>query len=113
MTSKKQQRRLVQSHLDLNPPHAEIRFSTRKATKLSNYKEDDDDMFNDEADMLTPNYHAVGPDENVAAIDAVLNHRLRETIGGAIGGAIGEAIGEALLYWLLFIQTYICIRKGK
>lgn len=91
----------MQSHLDLNPPHAEIRFSTRKATKLSNYKEDDDDMFNEEADMLTPNYHAVGPDENVPAIDAVLNHRLR------------EGIGEALLCWLVFIQTYICTRKGK
>lgn len=101
MSSKKQQRRLVQSHLDLNPHHAEIRFSTRKATKLSNYKEDDDDMFNEEADMLTPNYHAVGPDENVPAIDAVLNHRLR------------EGIGESLMYWLACIQTYTCVRKGQ
>lgn len=74
----------MQSHLDLNPPHAEIRFSTRKATKLSNYKEDDDDMFNEEADMLTPNYQAVGPDENLPAIDAVLNHRLRAGIGEAL-----------------------------
>ena len=41
-------------------------------------------MFNEEADMLTPNYHAVGPDENVPAIDAVLNHRLREGIGESI-----------------------------
>lgn len=41
-------------------------------------------MFNEEADMLTPNYQAVGPDENVPAIDAVLNHRLRAGIGEAL-----------------------------
>lgn len=34
----------------------------------------------DETDMLTPNYWAVGADENVPAIDAVLNHRLKEDI---------------------------------
>lgn len=78
--SKKQRRRLLQSAAGLTPPtHAEVRFSTRKAAKVSNYNEDDDDMFSeDEMDMMTPNYWAVGADENVPAIDAVLNHRLKD-----------------------------------
>lgn len=38
-------------------------------------------MFNEEADIMTPNHWPTGPDENVPAIDAVLNHRLRETDG--------------------------------
>lgn len=76
--SKKQRRHLLQSGASSIPTHAEVRFSTRKAAKISNYNEDDDDMFNeDEAEMLTPNYWAVGADENVPAIDAVLNHRLK------------------------------------
>ena len=48
---------------------------------MSNYNEDDDDMFNEEADIITPNHWPTGPDENVPAIDAVLNHRLKETVG--------------------------------
>lgn len=80
--SKKQRRRLLLSAAGLTPPtHAEVRFSTRKAAKVSNYNEDDDDMFSeDETDMMTPNYWAVGADENVPAIDAVLNHRLKDDI---------------------------------
>ena len=78
--SKKQQRRLLHSVLDSAPTHGEVRFSTRKAAKVSNYNEDDDDEFNDELETLTPNYWPTGPDENVPAIDAVLNHRLREDI---------------------------------
>ena len=38
-------------------------------------------MFNEEADIITPNHWPTGPDENVPAIDAVLNHRLKETVG--------------------------------
>lgn len=61
------------------PSNGEIRFSTRKAAKVSNYKEDDDDdMFEDESNMITDNYWANWPDENLPAIDAVLDHRLRE-----------------------------------
>jgi chromodomain-helicase-DNA-binding protein 1 len=45
---------------------------------VSTYNEDDDDIFNDEEDMLTPNYWPTGPDENLPAIDLVLDHRLRE-----------------------------------
>lgn len=45
---------------------------------MSNYNEDDDDMFDDEADMMPQTYWTTTAEENVPAIDAVLNHRLRE-----------------------------------
>ena len=38
-------------------------------------------MFDDEADMVPQGYWPTGPEENVPAIDAVLNHRLREDTG--------------------------------
>lgn len=80
--SKRQRRRLLQSAAGLTPPtHGEVRFSTRKAAKVSNYNEDNDDMFSeDETDMMTPNYWAAGAEENVPAIDAVLNHRLKDDL---------------------------------
>ena len=75
---KKAQRRLVQTAPNQVPAHAEVRFSTRNAAKVSNYNEDDDDeMFQEEEDT-TPNYWASAADVEVPAIDAVLNHRLRE-----------------------------------
>lgn len=78
-TSKKQRRRLVHAGSDSGPTHGEVRFSTRKAAKVSNYNEDDEDTFEEEdPDMLTPNYWTTVPDENIQAIDLVLNHRLRE-----------------------------------
>lgn len=76
--AKKNHRRSVQPTRDITPAHGEVRFSTRKAAKVSNYNEDDDDMFDDEADMVPQSYWTAGPEENVPAIDAVLNHRLRE-----------------------------------
>jgi chromodomain-helicase-DNA-binding protein 1 len=80
--TKKQRRRFLQSGGNLAPSHAELRFSTRKAGKVSNYNEDDgDDMF-DQADseMMTPNYWPVGQEDDRPAIDVVLNHRLRELV---------------------------------
>lgn len=77
LAAKKHQRRLLQPTRDITPAHGEVRFSTRKAAKVSNYNEDDDDMFDDEADTL-PQSWAAGMEENVPAIDVVLNHRLRE-----------------------------------
>ena len=74
---KKQQRRSLQPARDPTPAHGEVRFSTRKAAKVSNYNEDDDDMFDDEADLV-PQSAWAAPEEDVLAIDAVLNHRLRE-----------------------------------
>ena len=75
--AKKQQRRFQQSTRDNTPSHGEVRFSTRKSAKVSNYNEDDDDMFDDEADMI-PQAWAAGAEDDVPAIDVVLNHRLRE-----------------------------------
>ena len=61
------------------PTNGEIRFSTRKAAKVYNYAEDDDDdIFEDESNAVTDNYWAHWPDENLPAIDAILDHRLRE-----------------------------------
>ena len=43
---------------------------------MSNYNEDeDDDMFDDEADMVPQTSWVSAPQENSPAIDAVLNHR--------------------------------------
>lgn len=74
----KKHRRLLQPANHPSSSHGEVRFSTRKAAKVSTYNEDDDDIFNDDEDMLTPNYWPTGPDENLPAIDVVLDHRLRE-----------------------------------
>lgn len=38
-------------------------------------------MFDDEEEILTPAYWATGQDENIPAIDAILNHRLRDDTG--------------------------------
>ncbi|KAL6243123.1 ATP-dependent DNA helicase Hrp3 [Rhinocladiella similis] len=79
--TKKQRRRLLQSADSLTPAHAEIRFSTRRAAKVSSYNEDeDDDMFDEnDVDTMTPNYW-VSEQDNSPAIDAVLNHRLKADV---------------------------------
>ena len=89
----KKQRRHLQASASSIPTYAEIRFSTRKAAKVSNYNEDDDDeMFiEDEPENLTPNYWAAGGDDDVPAIDAVLNHRLRDGISESSGDSVLEA----------------------
>lgn len=82
LTAKKQQRRLLQSALDPSPSHAELRFSTRRAARVSNYNEDDDDEFNEEDDdELHPDNQAANPNVNTPMIDIILNHRLREGVG--------------------------------
>lgn len=80
--SKKQRRRLLQSAESLTPQHAEIRFSTRRAAKVSTYNEDeDDDMFEeDDPEILTPNYWVNGQEDTSPAIDIVLNHRLKADV---------------------------------
>ena len=76
LAAKRQHRRPAPSARDITPSHAELRFSTRKAGKVSNYNEDeDDDMFDDEADMMPQTSWVSNPQENLPAIDAVLNHR--------------------------------------
>ncbi|EHY56160.1 Chromodomain helicase hrp3 [Exophiala dermatitidis] len=80
--TKKQRRRLLQSAESLTPAHAEVRFSTRRAARVSNYNEDDDDdMFEeDDPDTMTPNYWVTGQEDNSPAIDMILNHRLRADV---------------------------------
>lgn len=82
--TKKQRRHQLQVAAGLAPPsHAEVRFSGRATRRVTNYnEEEDDDMFDeDESEMMTPNYWAVGADDNTPAIDTILKHRRKETIG--------------------------------
>ncbi|KAI4276736.1 MAG: hypothetical protein L6R38_005581 [Xanthoria sp. 2 TBL-2021] len=75
-TNKRTQRRLLQAAVAKPTMHPDVRFSTRQAAKVSNYNEDDDDMFNDEDDMQ---YEWVdAPDGNIPQVDIILQHRLRE-----------------------------------
>lgn len=64
----------------VEPSLTEVRFSTRNASKVSNYNEDEDDeIFQEEADDLAPNYWAGGYEEDTRpAVDVVLNHRLKD-----------------------------------
>ncbi|KAJ9664235.1 ATP-dependent DNA helicase Hrp3 [Neophaeococcomyces mojaviensis] len=79
--TKKQKRRFLESANGLSPAHAEVRFSTRRANKVSNYNEDDEDPFEEEdSEMLTPNNWMNAPEDNTPAIDIVLNHRLKADI---------------------------------
>ncbi|KAK2767760.1 hypothetical protein FQN54_003919 [Arachnomyces sp. PD_36] len=75
---KAKRRRLMQSGSSVEPLHGEIRFSTRRAARVSNYNEDegDDDIFEDDSAQYQAEYYAQ-PDENIPAIDSVLNHRLK------------------------------------
>ena len=45
-------------------------------------------MFDDEADMVPQEYWAAGPEETVPAIDAVLNHRLRNDTSQRFDGEV-------------------------
>ncbi|KAL8975191.1 MAG: hypothetical protein Q9197_000583 [Variospora fuerteventurae] len=73
---KKTPRRLVQSAATKTSPQADVRFApTRQAAKVSNYNEDDNDMFDSEEDMQ---YEWVdAPNGNTPQVDMILNHRLR------------------------------------
>ena len=103
-TSKKQRRHLIQGGSDSGPVHGEVRFSTRKAAKVSNYNEDDEDMFEeDDAEMLTPNYWTTTADENIAAIDAILNHRIRQDIGIIFSPKICECSNSLQIRTLIIL----------
>ncbi|KAL8948551.1 MAG: hypothetical protein Q9222_005273 [Ikaeria aurantiellina] len=73
--TKKNRRRLIQGGAAQLPLHADVRFSTRQAAKVSNYNEDDEDMFDEEEvgyDWVTPE------DGSIPQVDVILKHRLRE-----------------------------------
>lgn len=63
------------------PQLGEVRFSTRRAAKVTNYDDDQDLGISDEdeSDTGTPDYYYV--EDNSPAIDVILNHRLKEGIG--------------------------------
>lgn len=65
------------------PQLSEVRFSTRRAAKVANYNEDDGYGLSEEDDTenLTPNYYYAYEEDNSPAIDAILNHRLKEGAG--------------------------------
>lgn len=58
---------------------AEIRFSTRRAAKVTNYNENDEDPFSEEdTENMTPNYWITAAGDESPAIDQVVNHRMKE-----------------------------------
>lgn len=83
---RKKQRRLLNASGRDTPTHGEVRFSTRRAAKVSNYNEDEEHGFSEEDDSEnhTPNYWAGGAEEYASAIDLVLNHRVVEGKGPII-----------------------------
>ncbi|ODM21846.1 hypothetical protein SI65_02690 [Aspergillus cristatus] len=81
--SKTKRRRLLQAASSNDPPHGEVRFSTRNASKVSNYREDDDEsMFEDDPEDVMENYwvNDTVEEDNRPAVDVVLNHRLKEGV---------------------------------
>ncbi|KAF2162356.1 hypothetical protein M409DRAFT_69242 [Zasmidium cellare ATCC 36951] len=79
------------------PQLSEVRFSTRRAAKVTNYNEEEDLGLSDEEDTenMTPNYWTY-TEENTAAIDQVLNHRLKE---GADPSDPGKQDYEFYIKW--------------
>uniref|UniRef100_A0A093VCX1 Chromodomain helicase hrp3 n=1 Tax=Talaromyces marneffei PM1 TaxID=1077442 RepID=A0A093VCX1_TALMA len=59
---------------------AEVRFSSRNATKVANYNEDSDDMFEEDEENLTPNDASTAQYYNGPGIDFVLDHRLKDGV---------------------------------
>lgn len=78
--SKARRRRLKQAAM-IEPFFSEVRFSTRNASKVANYNEDDDDsIFEDDPEDVAQNYWVGSPEDNRPAVDVVLNHRLKEGV---------------------------------
>ncbi|OJJ49667.1 hypothetical protein ASPZODRAFT_59242 [Penicilliopsis zonata CBS 506.65] len=79
--NKARRRRILQAVKNNEPVHAEVRFSTRNASKVSNYNEDDEDsMFEDEPEYSAQNYWVNEVEDNRPAVDVVLNHRLKADV---------------------------------
>lgn len=66
------------------PAHAEVRFSTRRANRVSNYNEDDDDdLFDDESHVQSWTEQPATANDDIPAIDVILNHRLKDDVDQA------------------------------
>ncbi|KAJ5151980.1 SNF2-related protein [Penicillium capsulatum] len=83
-SSKARRHRLKQA-ASREPSLSEVRFSTRNASKISNYNEEDDDsIFEDDPEELALSYWATDYAEDTRpAVDVVLNHRLKEGVDPA------------------------------
>ncbi|PVH98766.1 chromo domain-containing protein 1 [Periconia macrospinosa] len=79
-TKKERQRRQLIAEGQLPPSHAEVRFSSRRTKQVTNYNEDESDMFEASEDDMTPNYWAAAPEETGPAIDRVLDYRAKDDI---------------------------------
>ncbi|EME50139.1 hypothetical protein DOTSEDRAFT_68860 [Dothistroma septosporum NZE10] len=60
------------------PQLSEVRFSSRRAAKVTNYNEAEDDLGLSEEDTEATPAHYTYVEDNTPAIDIVLNHRLKE-----------------------------------
>ncbi|KAJ4296768.1 ATP-dependent DNA helicase Hrp3 [Kalmusia sp. IMI 367209] len=79
-SKKERQRRKLVAEGQLSPSHAEVRFSQRRTKAVTNYNEDGEDSFEEEADDMTPNYWAATVEDTGPAIDKVLDHRPKPDI---------------------------------
>lgn len=80
--AKKHRKRLQAVASGTNTPDlSEVRFSTRRGAKVTNYNEDDGlNLSEEDTENLTPSYWTYTEDTGWA-IDVVLNHRLKEGAG--------------------------------
>lgn len=78
----KARRRRLQQAAGMEPSFNEVRFSTRNASKVSNYNEDEDDgIFEEDPDELGESYWDNTYEEDTRqAVDVVLNHRPKEGV---------------------------------
>ncbi|KAL1954653.1 hypothetical protein VTO42DRAFT_847 [Malbranchea cinnamomea] len=82
-TSRRQKARHRRSSDKKTPPvHGELRFSTRRVNKVATYREDDDDdeLFGEDSELMTPVDVTMTVDDNPPAIDVVLNHRFKQGV---------------------------------
>lgn len=77
--TKRRRRRLLQESA---VPPGEVRFSTRKAARVTNYNEDDDDEFEEPVPQPGEDGYVYQEEEpDVGGIDVILDHRPREGVG--------------------------------
>ncbi|KAF2735213.1 chromo domain-containing protein 1 [Polyplosphaeria fusca] len=77
LLTKKQRQRQQQVAAGLAPPSNEVRFSSRRTKQVSSYNEDEEDIFEDGVEEMTPNNYSMLEDTG-PAIDKVLDHRLKD-----------------------------------
>ncbi|CAL5870909.1 uncharacterized protein PFLUO_LOCUS5150 [Penicillium psychrofluorescens] len=77
----KARRRRLKEAASIEPSFAEVRFSTRNASRINNYNEDEDDsIFDEDAGDAAPGYWLDAAEDTRPAVDVVLNHRLKEGV---------------------------------